>query len=321
MSSPTIIRGPQVWDGMLEKSPENFTLDISKEDHAEIDQALSTFKKFELDGGCVRPDNFPLPSFIERFEKAKDVIHKGAGFFIIRGIDQTKFSVEDSVVVYLGIARHIGDRFGLQDRKGNLLCHVTDAKTWTVPHHLRHGIHSTKELPFHNDMGCDILCLQARQSAASGGYTYLASGATVFNDIATRSPEAIDTLFENGWPIQVLSEHQKAALEAVMESAKRNELRLRLNTGDILFVNNWAVLHRRDPYSDDDHTSRHLVRLWLRNNQMAWAIPQEMQVPWKAAYGRSEEEGSYSIYPMPEYKAPRYTAGSAAFVIEDSDDE
>lgn len=118
-----------------------------------------------------------------------------------------------------------------------------------------------------------------------------------------------------------LSEHQKAALEAVMESAKRNELRVHLNTGDILFVNNWAVLHRRDPYSDDEHTSRHLVRLWLRNNQMAWAIPQEMQVPWKAAYGRGEEEGIYSIYPMPEYKAPRYTAGSAAFVIEDSDDE
>lgn len=52
-------------------------------------------------------------------------------------------------------------------------------------------------------MGCDILCLQARQSAASGGYTYLASGATVFNDIKARSPETIDTLFENEWPIQV----------------------------------------------------------------------------------------------------------------------
>jgi len=118
-----------------------------------------------------------------------------------------------------------------------------------------------------------------------------------------------------------LTESQQAALDALMESAKKHEVRVSLNAGDLFFINNWAVLHRRDSYHDDDDTSRHLVRLWLRNSQMGWAVPEEMQMPWKAAYGRKEEDGVYAILPMPEYKVPRYTAGSAAFMIEDSDDE
>lgn len=34
----------------------------------------------------------------------------------------SKFSMPDSVVVFLGIASHIAEKRGLQDRKGNMLC-------------------------------------------------------------------------------------------------------------------------------------------------------------------------------------------------------
>ncbi|PKS11057.1 hypothetical protein jhhlp_002818 [Lomentospora prolificans] len=360
MFDQPIIQGPLVWDGSLKNSSELFTMVISKEDHSEIDCALQTFKSNE-----VCPSNFPLPKLQKRLQRAKEEIHSGVGFFVIRGIEQSKYSAEDSVVIYLGIARYIGDRLGFQDRDGNVLCHVTDSRAWTVPKELRHGIHSNSSLPFHNDMGCDILCLQVRQSALSGGGTYLVSGATIFNDLVQSKPDVIQTLFERKWPVQIsgqkgnyilaplmkfhdgklmtnvdpgrlgphqspaaktsdvpsLTEPQKLALGALMECAKRHELSVPLNTGDILFVNNWAIMHRRDSYDDDADSSRHLVRLWLRDSQMAWAVPEDMKMAWKAAYERREEDGIYAIHPMPEYKAPRYTAGSAAFMIEDSDVE
>jgi hypothetical protein len=65
-----------------------------------------------------------------------------------------------------------------------------------------------------------------------------------------------------------------------------------------------------------------------------------MRVQWEAAYGpdgmgdktyrygnKSEYRGSrttirnYPVNPAPVYKLPKYTSASAAFVIEDSDDD
>ena len=51
-------------------------------------------------------------------------------------------------------------------------------------------------------MGADILSLQARACAETGGSTCLASAWSVYNDLAEQQPEALDTLLSNTWPIQ-----------------------------------------------------------------------------------------------------------------------
>lgn len=120
--------------------------------------------------------------------------------------------------------------------------------------------------------------------------------------------------------IPALTASQQSALERISKAAYRTELRLDLKTGDLLFFNNWALLHRRDAYTDGDDTSRHMVRLWLRNSKLGWAVPDSMLPPWYAAYGDNGVRTKlYPLIPMPDYKVPKYSAGSAAFVIEDSD--
>ena len=116
-----------------------------------------------------------------------------------------------------------------------------------------------------------------------------------------------------------LSEAQTHALERVSAVARESELALNLEAGDMLFFNNWALLHRRDGYNDGEQTTRHLVRLWLRNNELGWNVPQQMSIPWEAAYGRNTSwvEKQYKLEPMATYEIPTYTAGSAAFVLED----
>jgi len=140
-----------------------------------------------------------------------------------------------------------------------------------------------------------------------------------------------------------LTGSQEEALAVVSSIATEHRLRLDTKPGDIVYINNWALLHARSSYTDCDSEGgarRHLVRLWLRNSSLGWDIPPSMRVPWEAAFGpdgmgdnnsengwrKSEYRGSgrfrrnYPVVPALEYKEPKYTSGSAAFVIEDGDD-
>lgn len=48
-------------------------------------------------------------------------IYNGRGFGLVRGLDVNKFSLEDLTTIYLGVQIHIGNKFGRQDKKGNML--------------------------------------------------------------------------------------------------------------------------------------------------------------------------------------------------------
>lgn len=52
-------------------------------------------------------------------------------------------------------------------------------------------------------MGCDILALQVRHSAQRGGFTYLSSSWTAFNQLLTEEPEVAKTLLAPNWPVQM----------------------------------------------------------------------------------------------------------------------
>ena len=122
--------------------------------------------------------------------------------------------------------------------------------------------------------------------------------------------------------VPALTDAQKYALEAVSTSAYRTELQLKLQGGDLVFLNNLALLHRRDAYKDDGSSSRHIVRLWLRSQKLGWAIPESMLAPWDAAYGDNRKilARIYPLVPMASYHEPKYTTNTAAFMIEDTDE-
>jgi alpha-ketoglutarate-dependent taurine dioxygenase len=355
------VQGPMVWDKA--SLGENYVLQLTEQDIEELNRALTRFKALGLDGDRVTRDNFVLPTLGEKLKHAATNIHAGNGVVLVRGMKPEAFSVEDNVSIYLGISSYIGDKRGMQNKSGNMLTHVTDSKAWNVAPEKRHGIHTSAALPFHNDMGSDILALQVRQCASEGGNTFLASAWTVYNDLLSTDPKALELLFSETWPLQTsgssyvlaplmqlhdgnvmlsvdpprfgpqpsagraragtnvcpdLTSEQHKALEALRKAAGRHDVKIELETGDILFFNNWAILHRREPYRDDAETSRHLVRLWLRNSELGWDIPASMAKPWIAAFKDAPTvDRVYPVNPMPNYQVPVYTQGSAAFVLED----
>lgn len=121
---------------------------------------------------------------------------------------------------------------------------------------------------------------------------------------------------------------QLHALAVLNQTAEKHAISIAAQTGDILFINNFALLHKRDKYIDaEDATARrHLVRLWLRDPEAGWDLPASMKAPWQAAYGPREGfarflEDRYEVVPVKEYKVPKYSAGSAAWLIECDEEE
>jgi hypothetical protein len=62
-----------------------------------------------------------------------------------------------------------------------------------------------------------------------------------------------------------LRDEQRAALDLLMQLAAAPELKLelRLEPGELLWLNNHVVWHGRDAYEDKPDSVRHLLRIWL----------------------------------------------------------
>ncbi len=75
----------------------------------------------ELDGDLINRDNFPLPSLHRVLRQLCNEVHNGKGFFVLRGLDPKKYSVEDGLIIFLGIQSYIAEQRARQDDKGNML--------------------------------------------------------------------------------------------------------------------------------------------------------------------------------------------------------
>jgi hypothetical protein len=74
------------------------------------------------------------------------------------------------------------------------------------------------------------------------------------------------------------SEEEKEALNCVEAIANQPDVELTFKQlpGDVLFVNNLAVMHRREKYFDaeEPHKKRALYRMWINLHQSAAVVPQ-----------------------------------------------
>lgn len=121
-----------------------------------------------------------------------------------------------------------------------------------------------------------------------------------------------------------LTPGQQDAFESLQEAARKHQLHLDSQPGDIMFMNNLGVLHARHAYKDDKGERRHLVRLWGGNENGGWSIPRSMSGLFDAVFGERSKavlNRQYPCAPMPEYMESKYSNGTASFIMQNSDDE
>lgn len=107
-----------------------------------------------------------------------------------------------------------------------------------------------------------------------------------------------------------LSEAQAEALDAIHFLGKKHEIMTEMETGDIRFINNMAILHRREAFENNNKGSRHLMRLWVNNEFMCWKLPYPLRVAWARVFDDDEREQYWDIVPPSKNGVILRVAGS-----------
>jgi hypothetical protein len=96
-----------------------------------------------------------------------------------------------------------------------------------------------------------------------------------------------------------MSEEQAEALDMLHFTSKKHSIALPTLTGDMVFCNNLAIMHARNAYAQNwtDEHKRHVMRLWLRNEELAWKTPEGLANDWFKVYGESERR-SHAFWPI-----------------------
>ncbi|KAH9902203.1 Clavaminate synthase-like protein [Xylariomycetidae sp. FL2044] len=330
--------GPEfAWTGQSLGNEPSIIHHLTVAELAEILAAKEAFKALELDGDLVNRDNFPLPTLGPKLEQLGQDLYHGKGLFVIRGVKPDDHSVEDQTIIWLGIQAYIADQRGRQDHRGNMLVHIiADNSTETK---LGHHRHSTSAISFHNEEAGDVVGWLTRSTAASGGKCIVASAYTIYNVLAAHRPDMIRTLAKSDWPVALprfqcrplifyqdsklmmnfgrtpllgnathprpehlpkINDRQREALDMVEAVAQAVQFELQTQAGDMHFINNLAILHRREGFVDGagPREKRHLVRMRLRSSRLGWAIPESLQSEWHDAFEK-DTCPAWHLEPMP----------------------
>jgi len=96
--------------------------------------------------------------------------------------------------------------------------------------------------------------------------------------------------------IPPITEAQAEALDALHFLAEKFHLKIKLQKGDIQYGNDYCILHARCAFVDTAQHQRHLLRMWFRDPENAWEVPEQLLTRWNGVYGgvRSEKQ----IFPL-----------------------
>ncbi|KAI1075995.1 Clavaminate synthase-like protein [Whalleya microplaca] len=84
--------------------------------------------------------------------------------------------------------------------------------------------------------------------------------------------------------IPPITEAQAEALDTIHFLGEKFCVDTYFQKGDIQYVNNLALFHARDGFTDTKEKQRHLLRLWLRDPENAWETPEPLKARWAELY-------------------------------------
>ncbi|KAI1136428.1 Clavaminate synthase-like protein [Hypoxylon sp. FL0543] len=84
--------------------------------------------------------------------------------------------------------------------------------------------------------------------------------------------------------IPPITEAQAEALDTLHFLGEKFCVDTYFQKGDIQYVNNLALFHARDGFTNAGSKQRHLLRLWLRDPENAWETPEPLRDRWAQLY-------------------------------------
>ncbi|KIW76138.1 hypothetical protein Z517_10883 [Fonsecaea pedrosoi CBS 271.37] len=316
---------------------QEWTLKLSTDDIASIEDALAGFKELEIPWRDLSPKSFVVSEDLrKRLENAATEIHGAPGFVLIRGLDPARYSVEDCIMIQAGLTSYIGSTRGYNGPSGaDVLSDDIVSPTFT-----------NKAMTMHTDLG-DVVSLFTVNRGSEGGSFRLVSSATVYNKLAASNPGVLRTLSEDfvfdtlhpevpsykkpllhyhdgkiilqsfrrpftgfgntkrSTELPPLSEKQVFALNELYFQAIDLSMKIDFQNGDLLLFHNMALLHSRDTYTPDESSPRHLLKMFVRSESLGWNIPPVLEDQWEELYGSRTVPRQEDFPPEPPIHAKR----------------
>jgi hypothetical protein len=185
----------KAWRGEMLARETSWLVTLSDAEIADVERALATAKASGKPIEQIGREEFPLPVMRQRLEAALADMYEGRGFVVLRGLPVTRWSDDDTGLVFWGFGRYLGSPL-YQNPQGELLGHVYDHGRTYGNIDVR-GYETNAYLPYHTDAG-DMVGLLCLRRSLEGGLSSLVSSVTVHNEILANHPEYLGLLY-NGF--------------------------------------------------------------------------------------------------------------------------
>lgn len=295
------VTGPAAWRGSDLAGDNSWIYQLPDSTIALIDAALETVKSRGLSFPNFTQDDFPIHAISADLLHYAEEMENGKGFLLLRGLPIERYSDDDIEIIYYGIGLYMGTPV-CQTLKGDLLGSVMNVGDITKK---ETRVYETNAyLPYHTDPS-DVFGLICVRKAKSGGLNSLVSCGAVYNVLLEKYPEYLGIFYRpmyyahlgkgtaNKSPIfsyhggklscRYLRQYIELGAELADRPLSRIEveamdvfdtiihdenirLDMMLEPGDMLFANNYAVMHSRTSFEDveEPEQRRKLIRLWLK---------------------------------------------------------
>jgi TfdA family taurine catabolism dioxygenase TauD len=182
------------WRGKDFRNAGDFTHRLTDAEIAEIDSAVQSIAERRIDHIAIDRHNFELPQFGKRLISIRDdVLLRGQGFMVIRGLPVERYSIEQAAAAFLGVGAYVGKPVS-QNGKGHILGHVKNLGR-TIDDPTARIYQTTHKQTFHTD-SVDIVALLCLKTAKSGGLSRIVSSMSLYNEMFRRRPDLATVLFE-----------------------------------------------------------------------------------------------------------------------------
>lgn len=255
------------------------TFELADTEAGELEAATEAVRRAGTPLLAIGRSDFPLPTLGPRLEELAASLETEPGFAVVSGLPHRRCSEDALRTMFWGVTTHLG-RAVPQDALGRTVRHVVPGDRETRPHtdgsdvaaHLAlPGGHTIVDLASTSAV-LDRVTWRSRQLAS-----YLFRSFGWMEDVATASiPRTVPLACRHGGKLSM--RYDRAAIEAAqghrgVRPLARDEVAsfnlidaasvdpalrttVTLHPGDVLLINNYAVLHQ---IAADAHT----LRIWL----------------------------------------------------------
>lgn len=189
----TPVLGPAAWHGAELAQQRDWLEPLSPAQIDGLESALEGVRAADLALDQIDRDAFRLTPELEKdLARWRQILARGRGFHVLRGLPVTRWGQADSERVFWGLGAHLGVP-GAQNPAGDLLGHVLDTGDEANDPQVRR-YRTAGDIRFHCD-AADVVALLCLETPRRGGASRLASSVAVYNALLDEMPELVERLY------------------------------------------------------------------------------------------------------------------------------